>query len=35
MGKVFKQITDSWDEKVAPNQNRAQKGPGRGSKRPR
>jgi hypothetical protein len=35
MGKVFKQITDSWGEKAAPDQNRAHKGAGRGSNRPR
>ena len=35
MGKVFKQITDSWREKAAPDQDRAEKGPGAGShKRP-
>ncbi len=35
MGKVFKQITDSWGEKAVPDQNRAQKKVGRGSNRPR
>ena len=35
MGKVFKQITDSWGEKAIPDQNRAQKKAGRGSDRPR
>jgi len=35
MGKVFKQITDSWGEEAAPDQNRAPKGAGKGSKRPR
>jgi hypothetical protein len=35
MGKVFKQITDSWGEKAAPDQNRAQKKAGRGSSSPR
>jgi len=35
MGKVFKQITDSWGEKAAPDQNRAQQKAGRGSKRKR
>jgi hypothetical protein len=34
MGKVFKQITDSWGEKADPEQKRAQKS-GRGSRRPR
>ena len=34
MGKVFKQITDSWGEKAAPDQNRARKGAGKGSNRP-
>jgi hypothetical protein len=29
MGKVFKQITDSWGEKVAPDQDRADKGSAR------
>ncbi len=32
MGKVFKQITDSWGEKVSPDQKRARKGT---QKRPR
>jgi hypothetical protein len=31
MGKVFKQITDSWAEKAAPDQDRAPKKPGKGS----
>jgi hypothetical protein len=35
MGKVFKQITDSWGEKAAPDQNRARKGAGGGSEKPR
>ena len=35
MGKVFKQITDSWGEKAAPDQNRAQTKAGKGSSRPR
>jgi hypothetical protein len=35
MGKVFKQITDSWAEVSSPDQNRAQKKAGRGSNRPR
>lgn len=35
MGKVFKQITDSWAEEASPDQNRARKGAGRGSNRPR
>jgi hypothetical protein len=35
MGKVFKQITDSWGDKAAPDQDRARKGAGRGSDRPR
>ena len=35
MGKIFKQITDSWGEKAAPDQNRAQTKTGRGSTRPR
>lgn len=35
MGKVFKQITDSWDEGPSPDQNRARKGAGRSSNRPR
>jgi hypothetical protein len=33
MGKVFKQITDSWGEKAVPDQIRAQKKAGRGSSR--
>jgi hypothetical protein len=35
MGKVFKQITDSWGEKADPDQARARKGAGRGHDRPR
>jgi hypothetical protein len=35
MGKVFKQITDSWGEKAAPDQNRVQTKPRKGSNRPR
>lgn len=35
MGKVFKQITDSWAEKASPDQDRARKGAGTGSNRPR
>ena len=35
MGKVFKQITDSWGEKSAPDQDRAQSKAGKGSSRPR
>jgi hypothetical protein len=35
MGKVFKQITDSWGEKASPHQDRARKGAGRGHDRPR
>ena len=35
MGKVFKQITDSWGEKASPDQDRARKRAGRGSDRPR
>ena len=35
MGKVFKQITDSWGEKASPDQNRARKGASRGHDRPR
>ncbi len=34
MGKVFKQITDSWGEKAAPDQKRARKGSAKGSDRP-
>jgi hypothetical protein len=34
MGKVFKQITDSWGEKAAPEQARARKRAGKGSSRP-
>jgi hypothetical protein len=34
MGKVFKQITDSWDEKASEHESRAQKKAGRSS-RPR
>jgi hypothetical protein len=35
MGKVFKQITDSWGEKAAPDQSRAEKKAAKGSNRPR
>ena len=35
MGKVFKQIQDSWAEKAPPDQNRAQKRATKGSDRPR
>ena len=35
MGKVFKQITDSWGEKADLVQKRAQKKAGSGSHRPR
>jgi hypothetical protein len=35
MGKVFKQITDSWGEKASEHESRAQKRAGRGSDRPR
>jgi len=35
MGKVFKQITDSWGEKAAPDQNRVQTKPRKGSNMPR
>ena len=35
MGKVFKQITDSWGEKAAPDQDRAQKKAAKGPIRPR
>ena len=35
MGKVFKQITDSWGEKAAPGQDRAPKKAGKGTSRPR
>jgi hypothetical protein len=34
MGKVFKQITDSWGEKASEH-DRARRGAGRGSGRPR
>jgi hypothetical protein len=34
MGKVFKQITDSWGEKADPDQKRAQKRATRGHDRP-
>jgi hypothetical protein len=34
MGKVWKQITDSWGERAASDQNRAQKRAARGSDRP-
>jgi hypothetical protein len=33
--KVFKQIIDSWGEKGPPDQDRARKGAGTGSNRPR
>jgi hypothetical protein len=33
MGKVFKQITDSWGEKASPDQDRAPKRAGKGSPR--
>ena len=35
MGKVFKQITDSWGEKASPDQDRAQKRATKGANRPR
>jgi len=35
MGKVFKQITDSWGVKASPDRNRAQTKAGKGSNRPR
>ncbi len=35
MGKVFKQIIDSWGEKASEHESRAQKRAGRGSDRPR
>ncbi len=35
MGKVFKQITDSWGEKASRDQDRDRKGAGRGHDRPR
>ena len=35
MGKVFKQITDSWGEKAAPEQDRAEKPAGGRSKKSR
>jgi hypothetical protein len=35
MGKVFKQITDTWGEKASEHETRAQKRAGRGSSRPR
>ena len=35
MGKVFKQITDSWGEKASEHEMRARKGAGRGHDRPR
>jgi len=35
MGKVFKQITDSWGEKASEHESRAQKRATRGSNRPR
>jgi hypothetical protein len=34
MGKVFKQITDSWGDKASSGQNRARRGAGRGHSRP-
>jgi len=34
MGKVFKQITDAWGEKAAPDQNRARKRTSRSHDRP-
>jgi hypothetical protein len=35
MGKVFKQITDSWAEKASEHETRAQKRATKGSNRPR
>lgn len=35
MGKVFKQITDSWGEQASPARNRAPKRAGKGSNTPR
>jgi len=35
MGKVFKQITDSWSEQAGDDQRRARKRAGKGSSRPR
>jgi hypothetical protein len=35
MGKVFKQITDSWGEKASEHETRAQKRATKGSNRPR
>jgi hypothetical protein len=35
MGKVFKQITDSWGEKASEHDKRARNGAGKGSNRPR
>jgi len=35
MGKVFKQITDSWGEKAAPDQDRARSEPQKGRDKPR
>ncbi len=35
MGKVFKQITDSWGEQASEHETRARKGAGQGSHRPR
>lgn len=35
MGKVFKQITDSWAERASEHESRAQKRAGTGSDRPR
>lgn len=34
MGKVFKQITDSWSKEPLPDHNRAHKGARRGADRP-
>jgi hypothetical protein len=34
MGKVFKQITDSWGEKATADEDRPRMGPRRGSGRP-
>jgi hypothetical protein len=35
MGKVFKQITDSWSREAPPDHNRTQKKAGKGSSRSR
>lgn len=35
MGKVFKQITDSWEREAPPDRKRARKGAPRGRDRPR